>query len=827
MPTYLVTDPATGRKLKLTGDSPPTDQELEEIFAQQSAPQSIEQQIKPESSPVQPAAPAQPDSYLSAAASRTGAPAQMAATATDTAVQQANANAEARMAELEKTNPYLAAQIKAMTPTERTLAGIGMGFNDIARATGASESQTLQKVGDVYRSAVGAIPGVGDYLSRASLTPGSTQATDRPLTDVSNAASAGQIVGQAAPFIAPGAGIANFASIPARVAASGALGATEGALIARGTEQAGPEQVKSGLIGGGIGIAAEAIPIVGPALVGFVRRRLGKTVTPEQLVQPNGQLTPEFSQYLDSQGITPEQAIREAQTESGTASVFAENAPRTAAAAESGANIDIPAALAAVDPRLVKIWTDRGVAIEDVPLAAVSRNNQVAEMSAQLAAVPGSGARDIAIKAAEVARNAARDTIEEAGGSMAAGEFSERTLNSMRATRETLYQAENTAYTQLGNQIEARLAGLPPVSVRAHELKSELIRKASRLRETGLSTVEAKALKILSGKPSYYDIDNFRKEIGDSIGDIPKGVYADQAQGTLKHIYGQLQEAQNKFARGLLGSDALRSAQSISRDRNSIQDQIEFFGGKDGFGSMVANLKQVAGGLSRDDFAQFDRVMDNVPEQYRKGALATIMNQSLRISPDATMEGAKNAGFANMWSNIRGDAALNSRVKNILGEDSYNAFDKIADMSKGVSRALGGKQTGIALVALKEFDKPNGILAKLAKTMRLGSAASGIPGGGQAAAMVDGISAIAQAGDTSTIGNVTRMISSPTFMKAAIEAARDPASAEAKALSATLMKTKAANDFMSAATADARKQIIAAGGIPLWLMTSQNEEEKQ
>jgi hypothetical protein len=34
MPTYVVTDSKTGTKLKLTGDSPPTDQELEEIFAQ-------------------------------------------------------------------------------------------------------------------------------------------------------------------------------------------------------------------------------------------------------------------------------------------------------------------------------------------------------------------------------------------------------------------------------------------------------------------------------------------------------------------------------------------------------------------------------------------------------------------------------------------------------------------------------------------------------------------------------------------------------------------------------------------------------------------------
>ena len=33
MPTYMVTDPNTGRKVKLTGDTPPTDADLDEIFA--------------------------------------------------------------------------------------------------------------------------------------------------------------------------------------------------------------------------------------------------------------------------------------------------------------------------------------------------------------------------------------------------------------------------------------------------------------------------------------------------------------------------------------------------------------------------------------------------------------------------------------------------------------------------------------------------------------------------------------------------------------------------------------------------------------------------
>ena len=39
MPVYLVKDPKTGQSVKLTGDSPPTEQELNDIFANLPAQQ--------------------------------------------------------------------------------------------------------------------------------------------------------------------------------------------------------------------------------------------------------------------------------------------------------------------------------------------------------------------------------------------------------------------------------------------------------------------------------------------------------------------------------------------------------------------------------------------------------------------------------------------------------------------------------------------------------------------------------------------------------------------------------------------------------------------
>lgn len=47
MPTYKVTDPQTGRTLRLTGDSPPTEQELNEVFSQYQPKQAVSEQPKP------------------------------------------------------------------------------------------------------------------------------------------------------------------------------------------------------------------------------------------------------------------------------------------------------------------------------------------------------------------------------------------------------------------------------------------------------------------------------------------------------------------------------------------------------------------------------------------------------------------------------------------------------------------------------------------------------------------------------------------------------------------------------------------------------------
>lgn len=92
MPTYKVTDPNSGRTIRLTGDSPPTQQELEEIFSQ---------------------------------------------------FQVEDVTQQDRQVQMEKDAQAIRQEMAAeLNPLEAGLVGMGRGFTTIARAIGLAEPET-------------------------------------------------------------------------------------------------------------------------------------------------------------------------------------------------------------------------------------------------------------------------------------------------------------------------------------------------------------------------------------------------------------------------------------------------------------------------------------------------------------------------------------------------------------------------------------------------------------------------------------------------------------------------------------------------------------
>lgn len=112
----------------------------------------------------------------------------------------------------------------------------------------------------------------------------------------------GEIAGQAAPFLLPGAGVGAIASTPLRVGASTLLGAVEGGAISRGEGRGTNQTAISAGVGGA---AAGAIELVLPRLsrVGskIVKRVLGREPT-SPVVDAAGNISEEFAESLKREG---------------------------------------------------------------------------------------------------------------------------------------------------------------------------------------------------------------------------------------------------------------------------------------------------------------------------------------------------------------------------------------------------------------------------------------------------------------------------------------------------------------------------------------------
>lgn len=275
MPTYVVTDPQTGRKVRLTGDSPPTEQELEQVFS--SLPALAEK-----------AEPVQEKRSTGGLSGRSIAKAQ------DRVSKQ-----EEFLASL---TPERRALIESINPAEAALIATGKGLTDIGRGVGLMDKAEA-----------------GEIEAFKQLEQANPVAT-----------GIGEVLGQAAPFVPLGLAAGAIVPTAGRVAATGALGAAEGGLISRGTGGDANEQIMAAGVGGGVASALElALPVIGRVGGKVIRRALGKA--PDgAVVDAAGKPSEELLKALKKEGMTFEDLAESATKELRNEAIDPEQVARKA-----------------------------------------------------------------------------------------------------------------------------------------------------------------------------------------------------------------------------------------------------------------------------------------------------------------------------------------------------------------------------------------------------------------------------------------------------------------------------------------------------------------
>lgn len=144
------------------------------------------------------------------------------------------------------------------------------------------------------------------------------------------ATTAGEIAGEAAPFLIPGMGVAGLAGRGAQVAGTAALGATEAGLIARGQGGDIGQQLFSAGIGGTVAGALElALPVVGRIGGKAIRRVLGKA--PDgAVIDAAGNPSEELLTALKESGQSFDDIVMEAKDELSKKAVSPREAARKA-----------------------------------------------------------------------------------------------------------------------------------------------------------------------------------------------------------------------------------------------------------------------------------------------------------------------------------------------------------------------------------------------------------------------------------------------------------------------------------------------------------------
>jgi len=135
------------------------------------------------------------------------------------------------------------------------------------------------------------------------------------------ATTAGEVAGEAAPFLLPGGLVAKAVTIPGRVAASTALGATEAATILRG-KGATDEQITEGAgLGGAIAGTLElALPVIGRIGGKLIRKITGKTAS-SPVLDAAGDPSPELASALKKSGLELDDISAEARRQIETGDI--------------------------------------------------------------------------------------------------------------------------------------------------------------------------------------------------------------------------------------------------------------------------------------------------------------------------------------------------------------------------------------------------------------------------------------------------------------------------------------------------------------------------
>lgn len=453
MATFKVTDPSSGVTLKLTGDSAPTEQELEQIFSQY--------QPKKESGLVKSAI----DSIGNMI---TGSDMETRAT---------------------KELPELSS------------SGLLSSVDPAAVAKIAPALSTMSDPQEIAKT-LSQIPEIGiQYDEKGNIIAANNKTGARAVLNKPGFSAQDLLSGvQTAAIAAPAAAAGGIAPV---IAATGGLSAATQGLQSASGGTFDPADVVIDMIAAG---AFEAIPAL---FKGLANRQSG-------IAELAAKQAADSEAARVGQSLSPEaQAAQQTELLKGIATA-SEQGPQAATMATETAKPKFNtmrevASQAAIDPERLAAAQRLGVSERLMP-SQLSRNQQYIEIEQGLSSVPGSQLSAQQKESIKAVAQKADDLITEFGGSIDKAELSERIKSSVMSSIGDLEKKSNEIYSS----IEKAIPKTTKVNAKwiVSELTNQAKELGG---VQYLDPLEKKILAIAKSNPTYALLDKERKAIGQAM----------------------------------------------------------------------------------------------------------------------------------------------------------------------------------------------------------------------------------------------------------------------------------------------------------------------
>ncbi|MEE8208489.1 MAG: hypothetical protein V3T88_06020 [Nitrosomonadaceae bacterium] len=680
MAVFMVTDPTSGLRLRLTGDTAPTEAELEQIFSQQAAtPQPAVQQPQQAQPADLQAQTGQPQSLRDIALSERGVLGTTKDRTTDIFDPLTGSRRIRETPEL-GTLPEFAATEEG--DTFKIAAGLLSTFNPKAQRDIIAEQipgSTFETTPD--GSTIIEVPVEGGGTRRSVLNaPGFSQ------QDITTA------LAQVLTFVGPG----RLARLGKTVTQKAAIGGA----AAGGTEQALQEL--------GVSLGREERDPLGTGIAA-VTGGLGEAIVPA-------------FQAIKSKRQDALKAIEDARTgkitEKGTEDI--------ADVIQKGTPEEVAEVIKA-DPEFFRAADELGISTE--PLAGfTSLNPQFRDVEAALRKVPGSALDPQAIKFIEETSKAADDLIQRYGGTLDKAQLGLDFKRQSIEAVDNLFQQADDAYGQLRQLIPETNRFAAPSTVefleglaKAEKIPPRLRRILNEIKPKTKTTKGKRIVSAATGKliltgttettqPTLGKIDQLRREIGQAI-NKGSGPFKDVETGLNKALYARLTRDQDAIASGVEGGVAVSdTAKGLVRQRKQIEDNLQVLLGKDLNQALNINVAGAIKNLTKGEIDRFNAVMNAIPKEKRGEVALSAMNDVFK-GTGVGQQGLSPTQFVKWFETLNRSPAAKKALFETLPRDSIKAVNNLFRVSKGISRSLAQTTPTGRINAL--FNPDTGIIRKM------------------------------------------------------------------------------------------------------------------